>query len=1295
MDTEIKSTLFRFVNMKAPELNSDHETKPSFITQSLEYKGVFNEAIENLPEGTTKMSALQNEALDFSSSALDTDALKNLNTELYNFSVWLAKNKNSATDTEISNLVANITNKSLNLTIIWNNLFYQIITQKDFYAKETVMQLLVAYHVCNTEIGTYKQRALAKVVLPKELFIENNKSGGLEINILSKGINLSSEVEFSTPILNNLEKQATAQENIRLLTKLKMELEASERVYRKSYETQFNKDYKTYKAEIKPTLDQYNEAVEAAKKEWCSLSPTSSTLPYDSSDPCQQPPLVPEPIIPEFEFSYIEELDDTFISEQLSAESYEVYQNLNKNQTNSNNIEFNNLSRTTYISPITLDSFDSVYSGINQLIDAENETIIDNSIDDGNTSVVIGGTTISVPNTTIPLEPFQYEIKTRLRSFFIDSSTRYLQIMVGIPDPSWKINAVQYKMTKFDDTFILNSSTSVNHFTGYDALLNLSMNGIISDLKELVITFQLANGKVATVLITNFSLNSVYKNFITLPEEILDPDLTDGNNTPGGNSTVVPENVFIPSGFGVKQIGIADYNRVEQSIHGYVEGEVAHIENVMAREFKEKSTRRLRRSEITETISSETEKEQLTDTTSVDRFEMQNEVAKVIANSKDLSGGVGVTYKPTEKLIINANANFATHNSTEQSTRQAVTNAKEITERALERIVTKVKEERIEKIIEEFEENNIHGFDNRKGDKHVVGVYRWVDKVMKNQIINYGKRLMFEFMIPEPARLHKLAMETLVNEKKATTLTKPEDPRTATSNKLENYSQLDDSRLKFWSGKYNVEIPLKLQNNIVVGETINAVHDGTSIGRHEGSSGKVMIKIPEGYESTSGKLIYNASSDNDSTVYSGMMVSLGFYNDVFTATRSLQKNTNVFTLAGFKNEIPLSYTMANHFHGNINATVYCQLSSEAQTKWQQETFNAIIEAYEDALQKYNEALATEQTNGVQILGTNPGFYREIENTILRKNCISYLISNNPNAKRTFGNDFYIKNNSDSKLNFSNAIINQNGDLDDYASFVKFMEQAFEWDIMSYSFYPFYWGKRSNWVEMYQYDQTHDHIFKAFMQSGMARTIVTVRPGFEEAVRYYMQTGQIWNGGEVPVIGDELFLSIVDELQKPEGEKVGKAWPTRIPTSMTILQAQSIGLNVTKALPSNDDDLDSFENPDEVPQSSQIDFNNAQIGIGNTNSARIIGKIESDINLITKIRLNKADGSIQDLTYNDENGNWEINNLPAGEYELIIDMDNEYGNSNYIVMTGSKQQTVELIDNQIVEINIAFSLNGSF
>ena len=389
-----------------------------------------------------------------------------------------------------------------------------------------------------------------------------------------------------------------------------------------------------------------------------------------------------------------------------------------------------------------------------------------------------------------------------------------------------------------------------------------------------------------------------------------------------------------------------------------------------------------------------------------------------------------------------------------------------------------------------------------------------------------------------------------------------------------------------------------------------------------------------------------------------------------------------------KEEVPISVQYYNYHTGIVNVTIKCELTFEAKMKWQKETFNAIIEAYEDALDKYNEALTTEQTNGVQILGTNPGFYREIENIILRKNCISYLIFNNPNAKRTFGKNFYKKINPSQSLNFDNAMIDQNADLDDYAAFVKFMEQAFEWDIMSYYFYPFYWGNRNNWIEMYQFDQTHDNIFKAFMQSGIAKAIVTVRPGFEEAVKYYMQTGQIWNGGEVPVIGDELFLSIVEELQKPEGEKVGKAWPTRIPTSMTILQAQSIGLNVTQALPSNDDDLDSFENPNEVPQSSQIDFNNAQIG-GDSNSgkANLYGEINGNEGIEAKILLKKIDGSIQDMTYCDVNGKWELKNLPAGKFELLLDAQNDFPETEYIVMEGSKEQMVVLEINTAKEVNL--------
>jgi hypothetical protein len=205
--------------------------------------------------------------------------------------------------------------------------------------------------------------------------------------------------------------------------------------------------------------------------------------------------------------------------------------------------------------------------------------------------------------------------------------------------------------------------------------------------------------------------------------------------------------------------------------------------------------------------------------------------------------------------------------------------------------------------------------------------------------------------------------------------------------------------------------------------------------------------------------------------------------------------------------------------------------------------------------------------------------------------------------------------------FKDYEVNVTKALDDYSAFVKFLEQAFEWNIMSYYFYPFYWGNRTDWPMLYQYDN-NDPVFRSFMQSGMARVVVTVRPGFEDAVRFYMQTGLIWNGGEVPVIDDPLHLSIIDELKAPEGKPEGKAWATRIPTSLTILQADSIGLKVEKALPCNCDDvtIDTWENPAAVPCGDNFVVTQDVLNNGDGNGKQVqFSFTEMDLGDFTKIK----------------------------------------------------------------------------
>jgi len=185
-------------------------------------------------------------------------------------------------------------------------------------------------------------------------------------------------------------------------------------------------------------------------------------------------------------------------------------------------------------------------------------------------------------------------------------------------------------------------------------------------------------------------------------------------------------------------------------------------------------------------------------------------------------------------------------------------------------------------------------------------------------------------------------------------------------------------------------------------------------------------------------------------------------------------------------------------------------------KWQLSTFKSIISAYENKLQDYKDALAEMEARKGILMGDNPGYYRRIENTVLKKNCISYLAGH-----ATLGQSYTTGE------EIGNHQVQITEEMDKYAATVKFFEQAFDWEIMDYHFYPFYWADKDRWAKLYAIEND-DHLFRAFLRSGMARTIVTVRPGFEEAVMYYLRTGLIWNGGTMPVIEDELYISIVDE-----------------------------------------------------------------------------------------------------------------------------------------------------------------------
>jgi hypothetical protein len=68
----------------------------------------------------------------------------------------------------------------------------------------------------------------------------------------------------------------------------------------------------------------------------------------------------------------------------------------------------------------------------------------------------------------------------------------------------------------------------------------------------------------------------------------------------------------------------------------------------------------------------------------------------------------------------------------------------------------------------------------------------------------------------------------------------------------------------------------------------------------------------------------------------------------------------------------------------------------------------------------------------------------------------------------------------------------------------------------------------------------------------------VRPWFEKAIAHYIETGEIWDGGDVPDINSPLYVSILTEveerLNRPGTEVAqGDPWDVRLPTTLVRLR----------------------------------------------------------------------------------------------------------------------------------------------
>ncbi len=764
---------------------------------------------------------------------------------------------------------------------------------------------------------------------------------------------------------------------------------------------------------------------------------------------------------------------------------------------------------------------------------------------------------LAARNTRVLSKTVNEEIKP-LTSYLTISETSDLGTDAFLTVKTNKAGAkpvsVSYKLKRGGSTVV--SATKVEVVDSGDDLLNIKL---FPD-KDID-----ASGSGDLTLTGKFVFDDNTEMEVEIPNVILEsPAVGIGSVDLGSNGSQTEADGEL---YGVNRLGIGVFRKVEQEVCCYVPGEVSRIENIMAREYKERHTRTLSSSETATEESTETEVENQTDTSSTVRNELQSEIAKVLEKGTDIgagaSAGVSGEYMG---VTVSADGNFdyASANSASQSDTDAKTYAQEVVNNALERIVQKTAYKRTVKMLEEYEENNRHGFDNREGDEHVTGVYRWVDIVYTNRLVNYGKRLMVEFLIPEPAKFYKFALEQQAAE--ASGVTEEEIDSTVAPPTLAELGINGPSDIEGYDNPNYEELAAEygIGPNPPPDETdtTSKPFSESNLKKSDEFNGGGPIAIPPGYRCVSADVDVSFRYDSKKNVGTNWKIVVGsgeWTKSVKGSGNDDRHKDYSFTLnmdSPISEMLDVSITGHRTLSYTLNVTLNCVIDPDEYSSWQTETYDDLLDAYEEALREYESDVAEQEaalsSSEEEVAEAIPSSsYRSIEQREIKRVAVEMLTKP---FNITQGKDFY----RDAQCDVPQ--VKQGAKWEEYSSHVKFFEQAFDWSIMAYLFYPYYWAGKCDWASLVNTLNESDETFEAFLQSGMARVVVPVRVGFESAVDYYLETGDIWNGGDLVIeTDDDLYLSIEEELAEVEGF-VEEEWQTRAPTSLTIIQGNSVYLD---------------------------------------------------------------------------------------------------------------------------------------
>jgi hypothetical protein len=579
---------------------------------------------------------------------------------------------------------------------------------------------------------------------------------------------------------------------------------------------------------------------------------------------------------------------------------------------------------------------------------------------------------------------------------------------------------------------------------------------------------------------------------------------------------------------------VADLMTVRETLTGYVPVDVAYVENVMPGEKFVRTHRNEVETELTTEIENETNSKEQRDRETTDKFELQTEVSRTLDKNWSLDAGVKGTVSGWE---INADGHYGGSSSASDKTSRSF--AHDVVERSVSSMEKRNRELSKARILHKVLDKTVHSFESPDKDAR-VGVFHWVRQDSRMQVMSHGRRMMYDFVVPEPASLYKHFQKLASANLEAFTATIPTPPDPLPVTRAIDIIATSTSSSQGWtklSAAYylsGTKPPPESKIEIVFGCEIRYGTDPTNT--------VCDVKIPEGYRATGVSIVaegYKGGSGTAGSVAPPKQIQyvVGTHSDSMAANGDTIAPSGLLSVnvVGPSN-LSLAFALDKKDSAVIAGTIYCDRTIEHLLSWKSELFERLqaahkkqVEVFDDSLQKYNDlkaAFSTQQKEEIEgkirsIDGRNPYFNREIERTELKRIIISLMSCQH----------FDTFNAMRPKVAPCGYPQPDPHDTYEQGKVIRFWEQAIDWNAMGYLFYPYFWSPKCSWPEKADTDSS-DPLFDKFLAAGAARVQVPVRPGFESMMVFYERTQMIWGqDGEPPIDpSNPAWVSIVDEIR---------------------------------------------------------------------------------------------------------------------------------------------------------------------